>query len=390
MPSSPLPSPPPSPLGTTDVWKTLFLAEAMRAYGERLVSGCAPKPDSVPAPRLVCVETNPGPGPRRSVRLPGALRSDSIAAGLAAIGTAAGMAAGVPRSRTKAKKKKSVAPQPRRRGARVGNQPMDLMDTRSIAAPVVVGFRSSRVSQNHTTLAPFRTTPFYAASNAGGVLNIVSMATGNAQQCFALDVNDTDHAFGPAISQLALAYDRWRLVRLRITYRPMCTTNMPGGLVFGYSGDGRYPDGNSPFTTVAQILGLSTSVMVSPWVTSEFPSLVGELDNGWKYVTDATTQGGAEFVQQHAGVIVCGSIAALSASVNFGMLELSGEIEFSGLTGAHAAPAARVRPVLPAPTAAPAAAASVSSPVLLSVDEEEYGIHYCGSCSKRPPSLQTA
>jgi len=328
-------------------WFELFLQEASKSV--RLVPGCETNPSErvvrkVPAPRLVGVELNPGPrGSRRGL---GALRTDSTAAALAGLG---GSLASLV-SRTKKKKKSSKV------ARNTLSMPVAQENHRRVVAPVSRGLAIRSSGSRGYCRQRVHSTTMSVGTTAGGIINMVSLATGTATQTFALDVNDPDNILGYGVSVISLGFIRWRICSdLVITYHPTCATTSSGAIALGYMPDSRYADA-AAVTSVAGVLGLDNSALFSPWASAVIRVPLKDVDSAWKYRLDATTAGAAEMSLQHAGLLLINSLSTMTASTTFGALSVAFDIEFADLCGVV--------------TSAPAVAAPRRAALNVSGDEE--------------------
>jgi hypothetical protein len=278
----------------------------------------------VPAPRLVGIEPNPGPGPR------GALAA--LSAGMAALGSAV--------ARTHKKKKttkrklpaKLNGPRKRARGERYPTTSSQNTDTGNVAVAGATSLTTMRPNRFGSLLpsiiVPFDCLAILLATNASSVLGFSVNTTSNS---ISFDLNPTQATggglpFGVAISQLATCYDRFRVRKLRVHYNPLCSTTTASGALLAYSPDPWITGGTyTPYT----VGSLADNTPFAFWEPKDLE--IRNLDKTWKYCYESVTNTAAESRQDCAGSLIVAPIGTMTASTIFGSFQFSGEIEFTGL-----------------------------------------------------------
>jgi len=269
-----------------------------------------------PAPRLVCVELNPGP-PKAAI------------AGISQLASALGSAiAKTVKKKKTAVKKKNLHPS----RSSMGNisNPARLL-RRSV--PSAVGASFSRSGGEPITRIPFDAPTIYLV---GGASNVITLSTTSSTGAQILDINPVNgtsgapatsaNMFGGGVASVSIAFSQFRITNLKIRYVGVVGTSSNGAIGLGYLRDSNF---TSTFT-VSSVTGCRPSIIAPIWSDDrkmDIPDF--EL---WSYVytddstnaTDRMTSGGSLCVFNIGGTIVSGT--------TYGMLQVSGVVELIGLS----------------------------------------------------------
>ena len=290
-----------------------------------------------PAPRLVCVETNPGP------RRPSSLRNIAISSltdGMAALGSSLAK-----------KAKKKVRTQPVNLVTRVVSRPglrrqtmdpmVSLHENMSIVRPPAA-FGIQRRS------APIKHSPFIVSGDVFvGTLGVVSgalryynsagtLCTSNAITIDVLGFNASakDCAFFPTIVRnFANAFLQVRLRKAVLQWCPASATNLPGSFAMASGPEIFYNDAMPTFSNVTTTSNhISTPLWAPASLDLMGPPPRGGLSREWKYVDIQAFVSAADSRQEAFGGIQFGYLAPIAASDGvIGSFSLNFEIEFASL-----------------------------------------------------------
>lgn len=274
-----------------------------------------------PAQPLVGVETNPGPPKRVSAR--GNQTAASIARDAAVLGAAVAQAQ---IARTRKKKKKNGS---RLTGESVSANPTARSLTSMGIAISGPPMRSSAMKQVRMRM------PFNVFSNSVGATAGATVSFGSNPSLVAgtnaLDLSPVESViltninpvFGAPCLKIAKAFQKYRLLKLKVIYKSVLPTTAAGALIMGYSKD--------PFingaVTISAASSLETNECFNVWQSCEFD--VPNLDTTEKFMWQSGTTASEDRLQVPGALCVISTGTANSTV--YGLLYLQGEIEFIGI-----------------------------------------------------------
>lgn len=290
------------------VYSELFLDEASKP-APRLVSGCeiCKPPISL---RLVGIETNPGPRPRRGQR-------DAIKEAAAATGN---MLSQLFTKNKKKKRKSKILPSP---------YPRASVSVRMQQPPVsYAGVIRSVATQKPVNIQPFDVCNLLVCTNAAG--QFVWGSTTSAIFNLPLDINGTvasSAVFGSALAGVSAYYRKYRFRSIGAEYLPLVNTSTVGSVSLAAINDGAIIS-----TTVVgdgTVSSCDRSVNAPVW--TRFFLDLKHISKDWLWVQDGTSTTSEER-QTCPGLILMSSATGGSNSTTYGRLRLFGEVELDDLT----------------------------------------------------------
>lgn len=322
-------------LGAYDSREVLYqafeAAQAM-AVADKLNQPFKPHPPDVrgesPAPRLVGVETNPGP-PRSGL-------APTIGEAAAMLGVAAAKASRkTKRGKAKKKKKTSKIPPSLGRGPRA---PTSTSSTSVFGTGIgtVERFlpnidRPNRVS-NYAFSVGFFTdadgNPVINTNNGASISNIMNV---NAATSGSTAYNSA--FFPPQVRTEAQNYAQYRVTKLVAEFLPVTTTNAATTILYAVSPE-TYTTGTTPIPAVAirNIRAHAGFPIWEPKVENRRLNMLGPggLSKDWRYIDFTPNAAEAQQREEAVGAFVWSYLGAPVTNGYFGDLYIYYEVEFRG------------------------------------------------------------
>ena len=283
-----------------------------------------------PAPRLVGIETNPGP---RGIRRSGIVR-DALVAGIASAGTALGVAAaGGARRRTRVKKTN----RPKKRAGRNVTRLLGLTpasDTTSflpqpLSYAVPRSFYSSNL-RNHVISLPFDCGSYQISSNIANTAFVFGSGS-STTTAFAWDPNYLAAGyfpFGDSIANLSDSFREFSITNLRVRYQPVVPVSTPGAFYLANIPDGAWPESGTQ-STVA-LASFNGATVVQAGCPAEIPVL--DMPRKWYFSKDANTITTPSEREEQPGVLAMAALAQpTTGNTTVGFIHVTGVIHLRGL-----------------------------------------------------------
>jgi hypothetical protein len=283
----------------------------------------------VPAPRLVGIETNPGP-PKLGAILNG-INSLLKAGNVSASSSAA------------VNKKKKKSKRAKRGPSGFSNNNLGMLKTTSqmVAAPVTTGMITRTIRPTAMSSFPINfSVQLQSFTGMTSPLNIISFdAISVATISQAIDLNPQGNyltassqtkPMGPELHLLALAFQRFRIRKLSVKFTPLLPTTTTGTIVLSYLNDPQTTNQSMSYSSLRVTDGAVTTPLYQTNIM-HVPS--SSLDKEWRYVQHDLNSIGAAQRQAFAGCVAVntfGYAPALSGT-QVGSLDFTGIIDFKDL-----------------------------------------------------------
>jgi len=309
----------------------VFMDDLMEILPEKILYTTLSDVDSIidmhpPAPRLVGIELNPGPGA-------------PLKTAFADLGGVLAQLAS-----SNAKKKKSPTPVQKKKKKQQSNQ-SKLRSGLNMSGVSSLSSGYSRVVRpafpyDHSATFKLKSAiiAVYTQGTSGSVINMrlvgSSLAGGQTLDLNPYRNNVTGQAamFGTAFQRVANSFDRFRLNSLSVTYNPAVGSNTTGTLAMGYSAD--------PFTAaVSYAITSSTqdSLSFAPW--EPISTQISQLNKNLLFINDNGNLTEANQRLCYAGsILMSGAGLPTTDSILLGTLTFEGTITFVGLSTSNSGP----------------------------------------------------
>jgi hypothetical protein len=176
---------------------------------------------------------------------------------------------------------------------------------------------------------PFSASNMYVCADASG--NLVFGSTLSTVKSLPIDplysLSPSCYIFGSAISSIATSFRQWRIRDLSITYSPLVPTSTTGAVSLAVIQDATLETSGGGIYTTPSCNGAITGP-----VHAFLPvGCEGNYSKEWLWTQDVSNPTADEKRLTQAGTIISSNPVALSASALYGILLISGTIEFRDL-----------------------------------------------------------
>jgi len=277
-------------------------------------------------------------------------KSSQILSGLASLGKLAGstIAKTIKKKIVKknnagsvSRKIDNVASKPRRvrRGNRSKLDPTlassvpimgQLANRSSVSVPVQYGVTTATRLRQQAIRIPYDTSQIVlqmSGSGQGVYFTNTPGSTTNAN--ITLDLHPISNTlgaqsamFGNAITNLAKAFVRWRLVSCKMVYTPAVGSSTAGNICVAYSND----PSQGGTVNWSNASSCSPNIKFAPWAVAEM-DITPMLSKEWLYVYDGSNTTSAGQREAYAGTFLAYGFG-LPGSTTLGSFQMTGEIEF--------------------------------------------------------------
>lgn len=284
---------------------------------------------SPPSPRLVCVETNPGP---KSPVAPVLAGTSLLKALVDIVSSKKNKKVLMEETKTKQKKNKKPVENRRPTPLQYGNMAR-VVQTVPVSSGVV-----RRSASTHTPfivkgscLAGYMMTSsanLPVLANSDGTVSVVNLMDVDPLGTSAVSTNFK--SFPSTFQNIATSFSRYRLRSLKCRFSPTCSTATP--LSIAVCSNPETTGTGSASTNVSTITSSENNYMGPVWSPFIFDMMAyGGLRNEWLFCdTNATAEQG-QLRQESAGLFAAALIGTSTVSQTYGAFFWEFEIEFEGL-----------------------------------------------------------